>query len=79
MHVLVCLCATLSLSLAKIFAPAEEEFVVVTNSANTPSQGGILKRPQSVIFPLSLASTRPPPAVNLHIQTGSNSSMVGVA
>jgi hypothetical protein len=67
--------ASHSLSLAKIFTPSEEEFVMVPH---TPTQGGILKRPQSAMFPLSLGASRPPPAVNLHIQTGSNSSMVGV-
>lgn len=70
--------ASHSLSLAKIFNPSEEEFVVVPHTASTPTQGAIIKRPQSMIFPLSLGASRPPPAVNLHIQTGNTSSMVGV-
>lgn len=67
-----------SLSLAKIFSPSEEEFVMVPHTASTPTQGGILKRPQSAVFSPSLGAFRPPPAINLHKQTGCTSSMVGV-
>ena len=60
--------ASHSLSLAKMFTPSEEEFVMV---ASTP-----IKRPQSMMF--FQGASRPPPAVNLHRQTGNASSMVGV-